>query len=195
MDFQPRHGFYYVFFRKIFFLVDGKTELFIWKNKFSELNPKMKDTIYYHILWNDNYIFLCKNKIPGNDIFTVVDLKSGNLIWHTGKFRMRDIASASYELINIPGHKRWAISFGDSLVLFNSETHEVVNTYNSFKGYMAKHVYLKDKNMLILVNYLPPKTVIKDFRKKIHCINPSNGEIYWKNSYEGNIFLKIITWG
>ncbi len=160
----------------------------VWSKDFKDLAPKLRKVDELIPFWKSGCVFLFEKK-GGKDQIVVIDLKKGEMLWNTEKYKnlTRD------NVIYIKETDAFLLSLEDRIIYIHARTGEEVWESTAFVGSVGAWD-IRDGYMTAM-NILPTglSALFKGFKNQIAKIDLSNGDIVWTNEYIGFAARKVIT--
>ena len=159
-----------------------------WSKDFKELAPKLRKIDAIIPFWESGCIFLFEKK-GGKDQIAVIDMKKGEVLWNTDKYKNL----SNENVIYLKEVDAFLLSLEDRIIYIKARTGEEVWESTAFVGSVGAWE-VRDGHMTAM-NILPSglSAMFKGFKNQISKIDLSNGDIIWNSSYIGFAAKKVIT--
>lgn len=160
----------------------------LWSKDFKDLAPKLRKIDEIIPFWGSDCIFLFEKK-GGKDQIAVLDMKKGEVLWNTDKYKNLTDENVIY----LRETDAFLLSLEDRIIYIHARTGEEIWESTSFVGAVGAWD-LRD-GYLTAMNILPNglTALFKGYKNQISKIDLSNGDIVWTNTYIGFAAKKVIT--
>lgn len=160
----------------------------VWTKRFKDLAPKLRKVDELIPFWKSGCIFLFEKK-GGKDQIAVVDLKTGELLWNSDRYKNL----SDQNVIYLKETDAFLLSLSDRIIYIKARTGEEMWESTAFVGSVGAWD-VRDGHMVAL-NILPNgfAALFKGFKNQIAKIDLSNGDIVWSSAYIGVAEKKVIT--
>jgi hypothetical protein len=181
----------------------------VWEGDYKNIttNKTNKSELQFSI-WKDGgkggYLFLFDSRKLGTDRIAVINMATGKELWNSENYQnlipkdKGDLSSAGDEIETVKYISEldaFLIAQKDGMNMVKATTGEKIWETKLIKGAVAKYVYDKAKNEILMVNFKPTAlgALLVGFKNQLVKINASNGEILWDASFRGSIEKELVT--
>lgn len=185
---------------------DGKM---IWEGDYKTITTnKTNKSEYQYSIWKEGgkggYLFLFDSRKLGTDRIAVIDIANGKELWNSENYQnlipkdKGELNSAGDEIETVKYISEldaFLIAQKDGMNMVKATTGEKVWETKLIKGAVAKYIYDKEKNEILLINFKPTAlgALLSGFKNQFVKINASNGEVVWDASFRGTIEKELVT--
>ncbi len=181
----------------------------VWEGDYKNITTnKTNKSEYQYSIWKEDgkggYLFLFDARKLGTDRIAVIDMASGKELWNSENYQnliaksKGTLSSAGDEIETVKyiyELDAFLIAQKDGMNLVKAKTGEKIWETKLIKGAVAKYIYDKVKNEIIMLNFKPTAlgALISGFKNQLLKINAANGEILWDASFRGLIEKELVT--
>ena len=175
----------------------------LWEGDFKKITTnKTNNSEYQYYIYSSNggYLFLFDRRKLGTDRIAVIDVATGKELWNSENYQnlLSKDATEDTEIETvkyIAELDAFMIAQKDGLNMVKAKTGEKIWETKLFKGSVAKYIYDKAKNQIVMLNFKPTAlaALFSGFKNQLVKINAANGEILWDATFRGIVEKELVT--
>ncbi|MBK7856684.1 MAG: PQQ-binding-like beta-propeller repeat protein [Bacteroidetes bacterium] len=172
-------------------LLDENGKL-VYNGRYKEITGKegVNKPEMQYVYFDAGLLFLFDKKM-GKDRMAVVDVKTGKNLWNSNEYQ--NITDDNMEYV--AELDAFFFSQKDVTTLVNARTGEKIWQTDKFKGSIGAHLYLKESNDIIMINFKPNQlsALFSCFQNQVARINAKTGEAKWSKKHFGFVEKEVVT--
>jgi outer membrane protein assembly factor BamB len=174
-----------------------------WSGDYKKLttNKTNSSEFQYYIRSNDGgYLFLFDRRSLGKDRVAVLDVATGKELWNSEAYQnllpKEAMEDSEIETVKyIAELDAFLITQKEALHMVNAKTGQKIWETQKFGGSVARYIYDKASNQIVMFNYKPTllAALFSGFKNQLVKINAANGEVVWETTFRGTVEKELVT--
>ncbi|MHA4896768.1 outer membrane protein assembly factor BamB family protein [Pedobacter sp. PWIIR3] len=175
----------------------------LWSGDYKKIttNKTNSSEFQYFIRSKDGgYLFLFDRRSLGKDKIAVLDAASGKELWNSEEYQnllpKEAQEDAEIETVKyIAELNTFLITQKEALHMVDAQTGKKIWETKKFSGSVARYIYDKASNQIVMFNYKPTllAALFSGFKNQLVKINAANGEVAWETTFRGTVEKELVT--